>query len=677
MPFGKGVNLSRRIRNENERNRLRALAILTKPSGMGILIRTEAEGKSEEAIVEDIENLQKQWELTQQQANSTRAPALIDRDSDFIQRVLRDIYAEDVNRIVVDTPAGLKRVKNALSSWNNGKLPEGVYFDYHRERLLILDYFRINPAIREALKPRVDLPSGGYIIIQPTEALTVIDVNSGSFTKSATSRETVLWTNCEAAKEIARQLRLRNLAGVIVIDFIDMDHRKDQLQVLEQFNKHLRTDKARPQIAQLTELGLVELTRKRQGQNIYELFGRTCQHCGGLGHLAHLPGEINAIEEDEFSSSGSRFQPLVNTTGQESQGTYFDARSRAGGESSPGEFSRPSRFRAASRGDRHDEAILLNHPSYQERHRFDKKQRRRRFGRHGYETGGEERPTETTSIYETPNTNTFESSSDYSSRFDRPTESPRSARFPISRRDEKYPTPPVVIEREYLPVESKTDSFETEPELDDDRQTNGDSSENFRVPVKPNRYPVEPPEVVSVVMTAQKKEMYAWMGVSPLSEYAGEIRNPRNAIVKIVDSETGESIAIDNISTATDEPDIVDILDLGTMDDTNDTEIDRDITTSVRSDRQIPIPLIPEDLVLTAVTPAVPEEENAGRTMRRTRKSSRSDTAIAEIPQPEAIVTPLEITSEEPIAVGVAADPSTDSGEDNAPRRRRRRSSAD
>ena len=151
--------------------------------------------------------------------------------------------------------------------------------------------FRSNAAIREALKPRVDLPSGGYIIIEPTEALTVIDVNSGSFTRSATARETVLWTNCEAATEIARQLRLRNLAGVIIVDFIDMDSRRDQLQVLEHFNKALRSDKARPQIAQLSELGLVELTRKRQGQNIYELFGQTCAVCGGLGHSVRLPGE--------------------------------------------------------------------------------------------------------------------------------------------------------------------------------------------------------------------------------------------------------------------------------------------------------------------------------------------------------------------------------------------------
>ncbi len=292
MPFGRGVNLSRRIRNDAERNRLRALAILIKPAGMGLLVRTEAEGMAEEAILEDLETLQKQWESIQQEAMTLRPPSLLNRDDDFIQKVLRDVYSADVNRIVVDSHTGLKRVKQHLVNWSGGKSPQGVLIDHHRDRVPILEYFRVNAAIREALKPRVDLPSGGYIIIERTEALTVIDVNSGSFTRSATARETVLWTNCEAAAEIARQLRLRNIAGVIIVDFIDMDSRRDQLQVLEQFNKALRVDKARPQIAQLSELGLVELTRKRQGQNIYELFGQTCPTCSGLGHLVHLPGEI-------------------------------------------------------------------------------------------------------------------------------------------------------------------------------------------------------------------------------------------------------------------------------------------------------------------------------------------------------------------------------------------------
>jgi ribonuclease E len=295
MPFRRGVNLSRRITSEAERSRLRALAILVKPAAMGLLVRTEAEGVGEEAIIEDLEFLQRQWETIQQETVNTRAPALMNRDDDFIQRVLRDVYTGDVNRIVVDSLAGLKRVKQHLMNWGSGRIPMGLLIDQHRERTPILEFFRVNAAIREAVKPRVDLPSGGYIVIEPTEALTVVDVNSGSFTRSATARETVLWTNFEAATEIARQLRLRNLAGVIVVDFIDMDARRDQLQVLQHFEQALKSDKARPQIAQLSELGLVELTRKRQGQNIYELFGRSCAVCGGTGHVIHLPGELDDL----------------------------------------------------------------------------------------------------------------------------------------------------------------------------------------------------------------------------------------------------------------------------------------------------------------------------------------------------------------------------------------------
>ena len=309
IPSGKGVNLSRRIRSEEERNRLRALAILTKPPGMGLLIRTEAEGKTEEAIIEDLEFLQKQWETIQQQAVSTRAPALLNRDDDFIQLVLRDMFSADVNRIVTDSASGMKRVKQHLMGWGQGRVPAGVLIDQHRESQSILDYFRVNAAIREALKPRVDLPSGGYIIIEPTEALTVVDVNSGSFTRSATSRETVLWTNSEAATEIARQLRLRNIGGVIIIDFIDMDSRRDQLKLLEHFSRCIKADKARPQIAQLSELGLVELTRKRQGQNIYELFGKPCPTCGGLGHLVELPGETTSVSLDVTTFSPPSFSP--------------------------------------------------------------------------------------------------------------------------------------------------------------------------------------------------------------------------------------------------------------------------------------------------------------------------------------------------------------------------------
>jgi ribonuclease E len=286
QPHGQGVSISRRINGENERNRLRALGVLIKPPGAGLLIRTEAEGVSEELLIDDLDSLLRQWEGIQLAAETASPPVLLNRDEDFVHRVLRDFYSPDVLRVVVDSPEAVGRVKSFL-----GADQANLLVEHHDESTELLEHYRVHAAIRDALKPRVDLPSGGYVIIEPTEALTVIDVNSGSFTRSANARETVLWTNCEAAVEIARQLKLRNIGGVVIIDFIDMESRRDQLQLLEHFTQAVRHDTARPQIAQLTELGLVELTRKRQGQNIYELFGRACPSCGGLGHVAVLPGK--------------------------------------------------------------------------------------------------------------------------------------------------------------------------------------------------------------------------------------------------------------------------------------------------------------------------------------------------------------------------------------------------
>lgn len=369
MPYGKGVKLSRRISNENERSRLRALAILIKPPGMGILIRTEADGKAEEAIMEDLEFLQKQWESIQYQANYAKPPVLLNRDDDFIQRVLRDSYSAEVNTIVVDSSSGVKRVKQQLANWSSGRSPQGVFIDYHREPQPILDYYRVSAAVREALKPRVELPSGGYIIIEPTEALTVIDVNSGSFTRSATARETVLWTNTEAASEIARQLRLRNIGGVIVVDFIDMDSHRDKIKLLEHFNNSLKGDKARPQIAQLSELGLVELTRKRQGKNIYELFGQTCHTCGGLGQIAHLPGrqEAESIETSPIVTPAAIREP-VNTIRPVIPAPV---------EREKIEVSNPN----SGYEENNRQSDLLNHPNYQEQSANNGNRRRRRSRR--------------------------------------------------------------------------------------------------------------------------------------------------------------------------------------------------------------------------------------------------------------------------------------------------------
>ena len=481
MPYGRGVNLSRRIKSESERNRLRALAILLKPAGMGLLVRTEAEGKPEEAIIEDLESLQKQWETIQQEAQSTRPPALLNRDDDFIQRVLRDMYGADVNRIVVDSSTGLKRVKQYLQNWSGGQTPQGLLIDHHRDRQPILEYFRINAAIREALKPRVDLPSGGYIIIEPTEALTVIDVNSGSFTRSATARETVLWTNCEAATEIARQLRLRNIAGVIVVDFIDMESRRDQLQVLEHFNKSLKADKARPQIAQLTELGLVELTRKRQGQNIYELFGQTCPTCGGLGQIVHLPGETEnrlpiPTEAPERLVPIPQKEPRLPVTRVAEQqretfehfGEVYDTEA---------EYS---------------DLKLDNHPSY---HELGNNRKRRRLSqmRVNGGNGKEELPLTTNPLS-----------------------------FVNKPEVEVDPDPEIEPASEVpLPTILKVGW--------------GERAERNKVvtKVEPVKPVVEPPEIVSVEMTPKEQDVYALMGIPPAIKLNREVKNPKSVIYNI------------------------------------------------------------------------------------------------------------------------------------------------
>lgn len=294
QPYGQGVNISRKINTETERSRLKALGVLIKPPSTGLLFRTEAEKIKEELLIEDLENLIQQWENILKFSETANPPNLIKRDDDFSLKILRDHIKPSIKSIIIDNKLSVERAKDFLINYESN-------FDIEfYDNLLsqhILEKYGIKKTIQKALQPRVDLPSGGYIIIEPTEALTVIDVNSGSFTRSANSRQTVLWTNCEAAVEISRQMKLRNIGGVIVIDFIDMESRRDQFQLLEHFTSAIKDDSARPQIAQLTELGLVELTRKRQGQNIYELFSKKCSSCNGTGNEENqLFYEISSLQ---------------------------------------------------------------------------------------------------------------------------------------------------------------------------------------------------------------------------------------------------------------------------------------------------------------------------------------------------------------------------------------------
>jgi len=312
QPYGQGVNISRKINTETERSRLRALGVLIKPPSTGLLFRTEAENIKEELIIEDLESLIQKWEEILKFSENSNPPNLIKRDDDFCLKILRDHVNSATKKIITDNKLSVEKAKEFLQS-NESNVDIGFHDNHLNEH--ILEKYQIKKTIQKSLQPRVELPSGGYIIIEPTEALTVIDVNSGSFTRSANSRQTVLWTNCEAALEISRQMKLRNIGGVIVVDFIDMESRRDQFQLLEHFTSAIKDDSARPQIAQLTELGLVELTRRRQGQNIYELFGEKCSDCNGLGHVENL---LNyQIYNLETKNIGGKLNKSNNTKPQE------------------------------------------------------------------------------------------------------------------------------------------------------------------------------------------------------------------------------------------------------------------------------------------------------------------------------------------------------------------------
>jgi Rne/Rng family ribonuclease len=305
VPEERGVSISRRISEARERARLKSVVNLMKPPGVGIIIRTEAKGQGDQELFEDFEQLWDRWQTIVSEAEASIGPTLIYRDQDLLFRVIRDAFSHDVTEIIADTPEGQRRAQEYLSGWA-GKQTK-VIFHSSEEPLLLSK--GIDKEIEAALSDRAELPSGGHLNIQPTEALTVIDVNSGRFTSSRTQAETVRRTNLEAAQEIPRQLRLRNIGGMVIVDFIDMDSRKDQQQVLEAFQRALEDDRAKPQIGQLSDLGLVELTRRRQGQSLRELFSVKCGHCVGQGVIPTL--ELGPPEDRRVISFKSKEEDLL------------------------------------------------------------------------------------------------------------------------------------------------------------------------------------------------------------------------------------------------------------------------------------------------------------------------------------------------------------------------------
>ena len=310
MPNEPGINVSKKITSAKERARLKSVVNLLKPVGVGVIVRTEAEGQTEADIQEDLEILLEKWNNIITSAESLTPPSLLYRDQDLLYRVIREACNEETQEIIVDTGFALNRVQNILQNWHMNKNINVTLYKGSEPLLVAMD---IHKEIKAALQMKVNLPSGGYLFIQTTEALTVIDVNSGKFTNSATQDETILKTNIEAVHEIARQLRLRNIGGMIIIDFIDMTSRIDKLAMMEELELAIESDKAKPQVGQLSDLGLVEMTRHRQGQAISEIFAKRCPHCQGNGYIMEDIKFASATSEGEYRAKAAKIKlPMGN-----------------------------------------------------------------------------------------------------------------------------------------------------------------------------------------------------------------------------------------------------------------------------------------------------------------------------------------------------------------------------
>ena len=309
MPSEPGINVSRKIESSKERARLKSIVNLLKPVGVGVIIRTEAEGQSEADIQEDLEILLEKWNNIITASESLTPPNLLYRDQDLLYRVIREACSEEVSEIIVDTAFALNRVQTLLQTWHMNK---NIQVTLYKGNDPLLIATNVHKEIRAALNMKVNMPSGGYLFIQQTEALTVIDVNSGKFVSSATQDETILKTNLEAVHEIARQLRLRNIGGMIIIDFIDMTSRVDKLAIMEELELAIESDKAKPQVGQLSDLGLVEMTRHRQGQSISEVFAKKCPHCHGEGFIVEEFKFASPVAEGEYRAKAAKMKLPVS-----------------------------------------------------------------------------------------------------------------------------------------------------------------------------------------------------------------------------------------------------------------------------------------------------------------------------------------------------------------------------
>jgi ribonuclease G len=294
MPDSDHVGVSRKIEDREERSRLRALAREILPQGAGgIIVRTVGEELTRETFERELKSLLQTWKQIKRKASRVRAPTVVHREAKLTKGIIRDLFSVKVDSLIIDSKEVYDEVRQYLD-FIDPSLIERVHLN--QDALPLFDAYEIESEIQEAFQRKVMLPSGGYIIIEPTEALVSIDVNTGRYTGKKDPEKTILRTNMDAAKEIARQLRLRDVGGIIVCDFIDMESKQNREKVLQELRTHLARDRARTKAFQVSELGLIEMTRQRVRPSLYQSQTESCPTCGGTGRIFMPETVVRRIE---------------------------------------------------------------------------------------------------------------------------------------------------------------------------------------------------------------------------------------------------------------------------------------------------------------------------------------------------------------------------------------------
>lgn len=283
VPGGNMSGISRKL-PESERQRLKTILKTALPEDAGVIVRTAAEGATEDQLIHDVERLKAQWESISEKAKG-KSPALLHSEPDLLVKIIRDVFNEDFQKLVVSGAEAKETISDYLASVAPDLVERLSAYDQAED---VFDFYRLGDQIAKALDRKVYLPSGGSLVIDRTEAMTVVDVNTGKFIGSGGNlEETVTKNNLEAAEELVRQLRLRDIGGIVVVDFIDMIHESNQEMVRRRLLECLSRDRTKNQVSEITSLGLVQMTRKKIGVGLLETFGETCECCAGRGVMVH------------------------------------------------------------------------------------------------------------------------------------------------------------------------------------------------------------------------------------------------------------------------------------------------------------------------------------------------------------------------------------------------------